>query len=75
MDLDYVHDYLVQEAVLGHHAAQGWLYYSVFEKLEERAFEEATPDEVFLPGLPLHLFDGVEHLHISLKDEGQHLEE
>lgn len=75
MDLDYVHDYLVQEAVLRHHSPQGGFYYPVFEELEERAFEEATPDQIFLTGLPLDLFDGVEHLHVSLEDEGQHLEE
>lgn len=61
--------------MLGHYGSQGRLYYPVFEEFEEGPFEEAPPDEVLLPRLPLHLFDGAEHLYVSLEEEGQHLEE
>ena len=75
MDFDYVHDYLVQESVLGHHGPQGWLDYPVFEEFEKGALEEAPPDEVLLPGLPFDLLDRAQHLHVTLENEGQDFEE
>jgi hypothetical protein len=64
LDLDDVHDDLVEQSVLRHDEAEGGSNYLVFEDLEEGPFEEAAPDEVLLAGLPLHRLDGVQQLHL-----------
>lgn len=61
--------------MLGHYSAQRWLDYPALEEFEEGAFEEAAPDEVFFPRLPLYLLNRAEHLYFSLEDEGQDFDE